>query len=126
MGEVDVICVGNVLIDIFLRIEDENKHLSLNAQKEILIKLGDKIPVDKHEFSIGGNAANTSIGLARLGHVVSLAAETGYDEFLGKITKTLEIEGVNQSLLRRAERRDSSFSVILNYKGDRTIFKVQT
>lgn len=122
MRSFDLLSIGNVTVDIFLSIPDANEHFGITANKELVLKIGDKIHLEKYDISIGGDASNVAIGVARLGFSTTLAAETGYDEFLPKITKTLEKEGVDQSLLRRGEEKESCFSVIINYKGDRIIF----
>ncbi|MBI2032498.1 MAG: carbohydrate kinase family protein [Candidatus Levybacteria bacterium] len=122
MYSFDVLCVGNVTIDIFLSIEEANEHVRLNDQKELIFKSGDKISINNYKVSLGGNASNVAIGMARMGHSPSLIAETGYDEFLGKIQKTLDLEGVDRSLLVRGDRIESAMGIIINYFGDRTIF----
>ncbi|EKD86905.1 MAG: hypothetical protein ACD_37C00106G0002, partial [uncultured bacterium] len=122
MHSFDLLSIGNVTVDIFLSIPDASEHFSVTANKELVLKIGDKIHLEKYDISLGGDASNVAIGVGRLGFSTTLAAETGYDEFLPKITKTLEKEGVDQSLLRRGQEKESCFSVIINYKGDRIIF----
>ncbi|MEK9178732.1 MAG: carbohydrate kinase family protein [Patescibacteria group bacterium] len=122
MHSFDLVTVGNVIVDIFLNVSDAGKHLKINEKNELILELGDKIHLEKYNFSLGGDASNVAIGASRLGLNSCLIAETGYDEFLGKIQKTLEKEGVDTSRLTRGEVAESAFSVILNFKGDRVIF----
>ena len=123
MHSFDLVSIGNIVIDIFLNISDAEKHLRVNEKNELVLKLGDKIHLEKYSFSLGGDASNVAIGASRLGHSSALMAETGFDEFLLKITKTLEKEGVDTSRLTRGQEKESAFSVILNFKGDRIIFQ---
>lgn len=123
MPSFDVICVGSAKIDIFLSLHDANKHLRLLPEtNELCIKYGEKITVDKGEIMLGGNAANVAVGLSRLQLKTSILAEIGDDEFSEKITKTLSNESVNISYLKKTIGQPSSFSTIINFKGERTIF----
>lgn len=119
----DVTCVGNVKIDTFLTLREANAHLRLIKEtNELCVKFGEKITVDKAEILLGGNAANVSIGISRLGLNATIVAETGKDEFTQKIINTLTREKVDTSNITQTEGQQSSFSTILNYKGERTIF----
>ncbi len=123
MKHFDVIAVGNATVDVFLSIDDENKHIRLDEKtKEICLKHGDKIPIDRIQFSIGGNAANVSIGLSRLSLKTAIVAEIGQDEFSEKITNTLDKEGVDNNLVIKSAGETSPFSAIVSYKKERTIF----
>lgn len=119
----DVVCVGNAKIDTFLTLHEANQHLRLIKEtNELCIKFGEKITVDKAEILLGGNAANVAVGTSRLGLVTTLVAEIGKDEFAQKIISTLKSENVNTSNVLQTEGQQSSFSTIINYKKERTIF----
>jgi sugar/nucleoside kinase (ribokinase family) len=119
----DVICVGNAKIDTFLSLHEANSHLRLIEETyELCMKFGEKIAVDRADILVGGNAANVSVGTSRLGLKSALVAEIGGDEFAQKIINALKTENVESSNVLVKEGQQSSFSTILNYKGDRTIF----
>jgi ribokinase len=119
----DVVCVGNAKIDTFLTLQEANEHLRLIKEtNELAIKFGEKITVNKAEVLLGGNAANVSVGTSRLGLNTTLVTEIGKDEFAQKIINTLESENVDVSNVLQTEGQQSSFSTIINYKGERTIF----
>jgi ribokinase len=119
----DVVCVGNAKIDTFLTLHETNNHLRLIEEtNELAIKFGEKVVVDKAELLLGGNAANVSVGTSRLGLKTSIIAEIGKDEFAQKIISSLSSENVNTSNIIQTEGQQSSFSTIINYKGERTIF----
>lgn len=119
----DVVCVGNAKIDNFLTLHEANQHLRLIEDKnELCIKFGEKITVDKAEILVGGNAANVAVGISRLGLNAAIVAEIGADEFAQKIINALISEKVNTSNIKKAEGQQSSFSTIINFKGERTIF----
>lgn len=119
----DVICVGNAKIDSFLTLREANNHLRLMEEtNELCIKFGEKITVDKTEILLGGNAANVAVGVSRLGLKAGMVAEIGNDEFAQKIINTLFSEKVDISNVKQTEGQQSSFSTIINFKGERTIF----
>ncbi len=119
----DIICVGNAKIDTFLTLSDVNNHLRfIQESNELCIKFGEKITVEKAEILVGGNAANVAVGVSRLGLKSGIIAEIGSDEFAQKIINTLSKEKVDTSKVLQKEGQESSFSTIINFKGERTIF----
>lgn len=118
----DLVCVGNSVIDIFLEIQDENRHINFNeATKEMLIPLGDKINLDGYKMCLGGSASNVAVGLSRLGLNTSVISHVGDDEFAKKIKTLLEEEGVSAQIVNNSKMA-SSFSIIISYRKERTIF----
>ncbi len=123
MDVFDIVTAGNATVDVFLQINETNKHFRLDPQTgELCIKSGDKAIIDKAYFMVGGNAANVSVGLSRMGFKGAIIAEIGFDEFADKIISTLKNEGVSESHLRQTSGA-SAFSVVINFKGERTIFQ---
>lgn len=123
MPQFDIVCVGDAKIDTFLSLHEANEHLRFSEEtNELCIKFGEKITVDKAEILLGGDAANVSVGTSRLGLSTALIAEIGTDEFAQKIINTLKKENVDTANVCQMEGQESSFSTIINYKGDRTIF----
>lgn len=118
----NVITVGETTIDAYMTLA--HVHEDLHQEKRsgaICFALGDKIDVDRYDFAIGGNATNVAVGLTRLGLKTALCSETGDDEFSIKIRNSLATEGIERVLVKQTHGV-SSFAVILNYKGDRTVF----
>ncbi len=119
----DVLTIGDAKLDAFLSISDTNGKVRLNQEtNELCFKHGEKISVDHTHFSLGGNAANVAVGLARLGVKVTIAAEIGDDEFALKIINALGKEHIDRGFIRQAHNQESSFSVSINFKNDRTLF----
>lgn len=118
----DFFCIGKSTVDQFLAINEFSTKCHLDARTGYLtFKHGEKIEVDKFEFSLGGNATNVAIGLSRLGLSAALCSETGEDEFAEKIRNWLDQEKIDRSHMIQTKSA-SSFSVILNFKKERTIF----
>lgn len=119
----DVLCIGDSVIDIFLKIPESDSRFSLDKEKnKLLINYGDKISIEKYVVGIGGNATNTAVGTARLGLNSGLCAEIGNDEFSQKIKSTLKNENVNINHLLQDGDKQTSITVALSYSGDRTLF----
>lgn len=119
----DILCIGDSKIDIFLRIPENNPHFGLNEEKnKLFVSYGEKIYIEKYVLDIGGNATNAAVGISRLGLNVGLCAEIGKDELSQKILNDLKKENVNTDRLIQVNKEDTSISIGLNYKGDRTLF----
>ncbi|HUD09360.1 MAG TPA: carbohydrate kinase family protein [Patescibacteria group bacterium] len=118
----DILCVGDCKIDIFLKIPADNPHFGLDKEKnKLFLSYGEKIYIDRYVLGIGGNATNTAVGISRLGLNVGLCAEIGKDEFSQKILGQLKKENVNTDFLSQTDK-ETSISIGLNYEGDRTLF----
>ncbi len=118
----DLLCIGDSVVDIFLEIPPENRHFGLNREtKKLFIDLGYKINLKGYTKDVGGNATNTAIGVSRLGKRVGLCTEIGDDEFSHFILNKLEAEKINTNLMIKDKNTKTSFSVSLNYLGERTL-----
>lgn len=120
----DVITVGNVRMDAYMSIHDPKSELHADGEHSggVCFRLGTKIPVDRYDFLMGGNAANVAVGLSRLGVKPTIVAETGDDEFSIKIRNCLAQENIERLFIVQTKGGASNLSVIINFGGDRTIF----
>lgn len=119
----DVLCIGKTTVDQFLMLNPHTIKFHLDPRTGFLsFKHGEKIDVEKFDFCLGGNATNVAIGLSRLGLSAALCSEVGDDEFSVKINNELEKEKIDRSYMVFTKNTQSSFSVIINYRGERTIF----
>jgi ribokinase len=113
-----VLVVGSSLIDLFLR-PDESHSIITNDHVSLL--LGDKVPTEIDKLSLGGNGANVSVGLARLGISTSFYTWLGNDILSTEIEHIIEKEGL-ELLTEEVRSGRSGLSVILNFGKDRIIF----
>lgn len=127
----DVITIGDAMQDIFLfpAIEEMEKPAKAHQIKTredfdeyLVFGLGDKITISDVEYSIGGTAANVAIGLTKLGYKTGIISAVGGDNTGIDIKDAFSKEAVNISNLKTYQSKKSSFSVIVSYKGERTIF----
>jgi ribokinase len=117
-----VITVGESTIDAYMTLAHPGQSCEFDAEHNALcFTHGDKIDVDRYDFTIGGNATNVAVGLNRLGVKATLCSETGDDEFSIKIRNTLASENVERLFVNQVHGA-SNFSVIINFRKDRTVF----
>src|SRR5215469_11352641 len=117
-----VITVGESTIDAFMTLAHANSDAHLDGKNNgLCFRFGEKIDVERYTFTIGGNATNVAVGLSRLDLKAALCAEIGDDEFSLKIRNCLATEHVERVLVHQVPGQ-SNFSVIINFKGDRTLF----
>ncbi len=122
MSTFDCITVGNAVIDAFLTLQDNDHTIKLNKPERLLgVPYGQKILLSSSEFLLGGNACNVGVGLRRAGFTTALVAELATDEFSEKILNGLKEEKVDLSHIIR-NKGQSSFSIGINFQGERTLF----
>lgn len=121
MEKLDVLAVGDALIDMYLSVA-VSEHCHIDEEKyEVCFTRGAKIPIDDCKFLLGGNACNVSVGLSRLGIKAGIAAEIGDDEFSKKIVIGLQKENVSLEFLKQVPGEEASFAIDLTFMKDRTI-----
>lgn len=121
MRDYHLITIGETTMDAFMTLHDTNEKAHLNNEGELCFKHGEKINVERYDFQMGGNATNVAVGVARLGLKATLVSEIGDDELSIKIRNSLATERIERLLMIQTPGA-SSFSVIINFKGDRTLF----
>jgi sugar/nucleoside kinase (ribokinase family) len=88
----------------------------------ICFSFGDKIPVKHIEFSVGGNAANNTVGATRMGLKAGLVTTLGGDMIGNQIVEKLDKEGVDLTYAIRQPTANTNYSTVINFGGERTIF----
>ena len=122
-----VICVGSCSQDIFFPTDEGiviDTPEDITAKQKIAFELGGKYQVaDRHE-SVGGVAANVSVGLARLGHTVAPYSCVGDDEMGKFIMGVFNDERIATDLMTvlSDSKTDLSAIVVVIPSGERTIF----
>lgn len=104
----DVICIGILVADVVVK------------SVERLPDAGKLEAVDSITLSLGGCAANTAVGLSRLGHDVSVLGAIGDDGFGDFIVDILIDEGVDTTGIVRLEDVATSVTdVLVDSRGER-------
>lgn len=117
----DILCIGNATVDVFIVLDNKDKINFDKFSNQISFSLGEKIPLDKYIYSLGGNACNVSVGLSRLGFTTSLSTEIGTDDFSEIILSRLKSENVDTRFISKEFRSAPLFNLVLTYGGERTI-----
>lgn len=118
----DIISVGDATLDVFVSLQEAS--VLCNLQKDVCqlcLSYADKIPVEKVQRLIGGNAANNAVGSSRLGLKAAFYSIVGNDDTGRMILDTIRREKVSCDYVRVDKKQESNYSVVLNYKGERTI-----
>ncbi len=128
---IDVTTIGDAMRDIFIfpsleemekPVTDEKIKSSQSFDKYLVFGLGDKITVSDVEFSIGGTAANVAAGIAKIGLKSRIISAVGGDNTGTEVVNCLKKAKVDTSTIKVYKNKKSSFSIIVSYKGERTIF----
>lgn len=118
----DIVTIGHSTLDYFLQIDEASLLCSAEPEKQLLcLEYADKIPVSSWVEAVGGNAANSAVGLARLGLKVGIVTSIGDDKEGETVVRALGHEGVRTDWVTVEKGGTTDESVILNYKGERTI-----
>jgi ribokinase len=118
----DIISIGDATFDTFIIIDDGCKQCRVNTKsKQLCINYADKVCIEHINQSIGGNASNLAVGAKKLGLHSTIVTELGDDINGLAIQHDLTNAGIDMSLTKIHKNRQTRFSVVLNYRSERTI-----
>ncbi len=119
----DILAIGDIVIDAFIRLEqaevkcDENK---MNCK--LCLNFGDKIPYEYVEICKAvGNSANASVSAARLGLSSGLLTYIGNDQNGKDCVEELKKNNVDTKYVRTEDGKNTNYHFVLWYDVDRTI-----
>ncbi|MFH1188865.1 MAG: carbohydrate kinase family protein [bacterium] len=117
----DVIAIGSVTRDVFLKTEfDLLPYKETPTGKALCIPLGEKFGVPHATFTIGGNAANASITFARQEFDTAIVTKVGDDAAGKEVFRVLEKEQIDTRFISLSNK-PTNYSVLLLQNGERTI-----
>lgn len=119
----DIISIGDATLDTF--IELESAEIICNDKKRkghcyLCLDYARKTPIYSLIKKVAGNAANNAVGSDRLGLKAAFWTIVGDDETGKLVIDTLKHEGITTKFVEVAKGTESNFTVVLNYKGERT------
>jgi len=118
----DIISIGDATLDNFVKLHEASVNCDINKENCMLcLSYADKIPVERLDHVIGGNAANNAVGASRLGLSAASYTIVGEDKTGEEIKETLEANGVSCEYVEVDKGNASNYSVVLNYQSERTI-----
>lgn len=109
----DVICVGSVLLDIYLKSGAFEKETGVRGEPVMCIEYGGKTEANEVEVTSGGGGSNNAVAFARKGFTTALIAEMGTDLVAATIKEELRREGVDLSMLVEEANEETGISSIL-------------
>lgn len=122
-----ILCIGSVAQDVFFPTSEGEFFETpedVTSKKKVAFEVGAKYQIEDRYEALGGVAANTAVGFARLGLDVECAGGIG-DDALGQwILQKFAREGVSVRHVQTFSETQSDLSLILVFEGsgDRTIF----
>ncbi len=121
--EYDLIAIGDIVTDNFIRLENPSAHLDIDkGEREICMRFADKIPYKEvHIIPAVGNSPNAAVAASRLGLKVALVTSIGSDHFGKECVRTLEKEGVSTEFVFTEDGMKTNYHYVLWYEDDRTI-----
>lgn len=118
----NLITIGDAMIDTNVFIDDATLQCDVNQQNcQLCLNFAEKIPVTDSFQTIGGNAANVAMATAKLGLTTAILTVVGNDTNGKIIQDGLEKQFVNTDLLSFDKKVKTRYSVILNFKKERTV-----
>lgn len=123
MSQIDVLSVGDVVTDAFIKLKDDRAWTNQTDKGPVLsMPFATKIPFDHSEvLNAVGNAANASVNFAKLGLKSGLVANVGEDSAGRDIISTLKRSGVDTRYVQINPDKKSNYHYVLWYKEERTI-----
>jgi sugar/nucleoside kinase (ribokinase family) len=118
----NLITIGDAVIDTNVFIDDATLECDVNKQNcQLCLNFADKIPLTDSFQALGGNAANVAVACAKLGLHSAILTSVGNDANGQMIQEEMQKHGVNTDLLSLDKKIKTRYSVILNFKKERTI-----
>lgn len=116
------ITIGDIKLDTFAVLDDASVECQLRQPGCFLcLEYGKKIPVKDIDVQIAGSAPNVSVGLARMKLKSAVFSMMGKDAIYNMALEKMKKENVGTQYIKPLANKKSSFAVVLNYKGEKTI-----
>ncbi len=117
-----MITIGDIKLDTFVVLDEASLQCQLKMPECLLcLDYGKKIAVDVVDSQVAGSAPNVAIGLSRIGFGAAVISNMGEDSTRQLALQHLKKEKVSSAYIHIAKREQSSYSVVLNFKGEKTI-----
>lgn len=119
----DVVCIGDIVTDAFIKLIDEQALTYENDQgKWLAMQFGTKLPFDHAEIlEAVGNAANAAVAFSRLGLDTAFVTNVGDDQHGRDMIASLQKDKVKTHFVRINSNKNSNYHYVLWYKEERTI-----
>jgi sugar/nucleoside kinase (ribokinase family) len=118
----DLLTIGDIKLDTFVVLDEDNEQCCLRMpDAKLCLDYGAKINVKIVDSQIAGSAPNVAIGLSRMGKKTAVISSMGEDTTRPLALEVLKREGVGTSFVETVKGEKSTYSVVLNFRGEKTI-----
>lgn len=118
----NIVAIGDLVIDTHVKIDDASVECNLDGHNcKLCLDYAAKVPVTDSFQTIGGNAANFALGTNRLGINTNIISTIGDDSNGKIIINELKKNKVGTKLIIKDKKVKTRYSIVLNFKGERTI-----
>jgi len=119
----DLIAIGDITTDAFIRLKDASVHCKVNTEDcELCLRFGDKVPFEYVKVVRAvGNAANAAVAASRLGLRSALVSNVGGDENGRECLAELKKNKVLADYVQVDRNKPTNYHFVLWYEADRTI-----
>lgn len=123
MGQIDVLAVGDVVTDAFIKLLDDRATTFENEHgKWLAMPFASKVPFDHAEVvEAVGNAANAAVSFSKLGLKSGLISNVGEDQNGRNILTALKTKNIDTRFVHINPDKISNYHYVLWYKEERTI-----
>jgi len=124
MSQIDVISIGDIVTDCFIKLEDDQAwtYIDEHGNNVLAMPFGTKIPFESVEvIEAVGNAANGATAFARLGLNTSFATNIGDDQAGRDMVVSLQKDKIDTSFVHINANKKSNYHYVLRYGVERTI-----
>ncbi len=118
----NLLAVGDSLIDTHIMIDNATLECDLNQHNcQLCLNYAAKIPITDSFQAVGGNAANVAVAAAQLGLKTAILSSIGKDANGNMLLEMLKKNKVATKLIFSDPKAKTRYSVVLNFKQERTI-----
>lgn len=120
----NLIAIGDPIIDTHVQIDEDCAECRISEptkKMQLCFEYGSKVPVIDSFQSLGGNAPNVAVGAVKLGLRTALISTVGADMNGKMAVAELKKNGVDTSFVTVDKAGKTRYSIVLNYRQDRTI-----
>ena len=118
----NLITIGDAVVDTHVQIDSTAKECKLRDKPyQLCLDYATKIPITNSFQSLGGNACNVAVAAKKLGLKTAILTTLGDDSNGKLILDELNKFKINTDLVNTELKKQTRYSIVLNFKGERTI-----
>jgi sugar/nucleoside kinase (ribokinase family) len=123
MKQIDILAIGDIATDVFIKIKDAEEKCDLEGNHcKLCLNYGGKIPYESAEVCHAtGNSSNVAVSTSRLGLKAALMANMGDDQDGINCLDVLKKENVDTNFIKIEQGKPTNYHYVLWYDKERTI-----